>query len=146
VASAWRDRGDIKRSFEVLSEALGLAVVSTYFPRLKAAEPGSATAAALFGTFARLLAVLAIPASAGLAILGRPLLAVLFGSVQTERAILTDVLNPLPKVFTLDNFRLVLSGGRQTGQIFDQAPGVGAVYRLFQHFPAVGSGGFVLWC
>jgi O-antigen/teichoic acid export membrane protein len=67
-------------------EALGLAVVSTYFPRLKAAEPRGPAAAALFGTFARLLAVLAIPATAGLAVLGRPLLAVLFGGRYDQLA------------------------------------------------------------
>jgi O-antigen/teichoic acid export membrane protein len=59
-------------------EALGIAVVSTYFPRIKAAGAFGPDAAALFATFARILAVLAIPATAGLAIFGRPLLALLF--------------------------------------------------------------------
>jgi O-antigen/teichoic acid export membrane protein len=67
-------------------EALSLAVVSTYFPRLKAAGPVGPDAAALFATFARLLAVLAIPATAGLAVLGRPLLAVLFGGTYDHLA------------------------------------------------------------
>jgi O-antigen/teichoic acid export membrane protein len=59
-------------------EALGLAVISSYFPRLKALDVDGGEARALFGTFARLLAAIAIPAALGLAILGRPVLAVLF--------------------------------------------------------------------
>ena len=59
-------------------EALGLAVVSTYFPRLKAVDPLGHEARALFGTFARLLAFLAIPAAIGLAVMARPVLGLLF--------------------------------------------------------------------
>jgi O-antigen/teichoic acid export membrane protein len=61
-------------------------VVTTYFPWLSAAGPFVPHAAALFATFARLLAVLAIPATAGLAVLGRPLLAVLFGGTYDHLA------------------------------------------------------------
>ncbi len=60
----------------------------------------------LLGEAATLLVILAIVL---------PLLAVLFGSIQTERALLTDVRNPLPKEITLANFRAVLSG-RAGGQ------------------------------
>lgn len=62
-------------------EALGLAVISAYFPRRKAIEVEGPDAQALFGTFARLLATIAVPAALGLAILGRPVLAVLFSGV-----------------------------------------------------------------
>lgn len=67
-------------------EALGFAVEATYFPRLKAAEPNGREGAVLFGMFARLLAVLAIPAALGLAIMGRPLFAVLFAGKYDELA------------------------------------------------------------
>lgn len=60
-----------------------------------------------------------------------PLIAVVFGSVQTERALLTDVLNPLPKQWTLANFRLIFSGGKETGTIFSQANYVPASLKFF---------------
>ena len=60
--------------------------MSTYFPRLKAAGTDGPDAAILFATFARLLGVLAIPATAGLAVLGRPLLAVLFSGTYDHLA------------------------------------------------------------
>lgn len=50
-----------------------------------------------------------------------PLVAVVFGSVQTERALLSDVLNPLPKEVTLSNFQILLAGGQQGDRIFEQA-------------------------
>ncbi len=50
-----------------------------------------------------------------------PLLAVVFGSVQTERALLSDVLNPLPKEVTLSNFEIVLAGGPRSDRTFEQA-------------------------
>lgn len=40
-----------------------------------------------------------------------PIVAIFFGSVQTEKDLLTDVRNPLPKGFTLKNFQAVLIGG-----------------------------------
>ncbi len=67
-------------------EALGLAVMSTYFPRLKGVDPDGPEARALFATFARLLAVLAIPAAVGLAVTGRQVLAVLFGGNYDDLA------------------------------------------------------------
>ena len=59
-------------------EALGLAVISSYFPRLTAFDVDGGEARTLFGTFARLLAAVAVPAALGLAILGGPVLAMLF--------------------------------------------------------------------
>jgi|GEM_PF-6742589 O-antigen/teichoic acid export membrane protein len=59
-------------------EALSFAVLTTYFPRLSAIDPVDDEARALFGTFARLLGCLAIPAAAGLAVMAAPILALLF--------------------------------------------------------------------
>lgn len=42
-----------------------------------------------------------------------PLVPAIFGSVQRERALLTDVTSPLPKEMTLHNFRVVLSRDAQ---------------------------------
>jgi O-antigen/teichoic acid export membrane protein len=67
-------------------EALGLAVISAYFPRRKAFDVEGPDAQALFGTFARLLATIAVPAALGLAILGRPVLAVLFSGMYDSLA------------------------------------------------------------
>lgn len=67
-------------------EALGQGVQATYFPRLKAVDPRGADAAALFGTYARLLALLAIPAAIGLAVMGHPILGVLFGDRYQDLA------------------------------------------------------------
>lgn len=39
-----------------------------------------------------------------------PLVAVLFASIQTEKALITNVTTPLPKEFTLLNFEIVLLG------------------------------------
>ncbi len=50
-----------------------------------------------------------------------PLVAVVFGSVQSERALLSDVLNPLPKEVTLSNFQILLAGGPQGDRVFEQA-------------------------
>ncbi|MCC6179398.1 MAG: carbohydrate ABC transporter permease [Chloroflexi bacterium] len=60
-----------------------------------------------------------------------PLVAVLFGSVQTERAILSDVTNPFPKEITLANFELLLGGGPRGERIFEQASYFPASLRLF---------------
>ncbi len=50
-----------------------------------------------------------------------PLVAVVFGSVQSERALLSDVLNPLPKELTLSNFQILLAGGPRGDRVFEQA-------------------------
>jgi multiple sugar transport system permease protein len=60
-----------------------------------------------------------------------PLVAVVFGSIQTERALLSDVLNPLPKEVTLSNFQILLSGGAQGDRIFEQASYFPANLKLF---------------
>lgn len=60
-----------------------------------------------------------------------PLVAVVFGSIQTERALLSDVRSLWPKEVTLANFRLILSGGEQRQAIFEQATYVPATLRYF---------------
>ncbi len=60
-----------------------------------------------------------------------PLVAVVFGSIQTERALLSDVLNPLPKEVTFSNFQILLSGGAQGDRIFEQASYFPASLKLF---------------
>jgi multiple sugar transport system permease protein len=49
-----------------------------------------------------------------------PLVAVLIGSVQSEKALQADTRRLLPLEFTLDNFTVILSGGEQKGRIFEQ--------------------------
>ena len=60
-----------------------------------------------------------------------PLVAVVFGSIQSERALLSDVLNPLPKEVTLSNFQILLAGGQQGDRIFEQASYFPATLKLF---------------
>ena len=60
-----------------------------------------------------------------------PLVAVVFGSVQTERALLSDVLSPWPKEVTLSNFQILLSGGQQGERVFEQANYFPATLRVF---------------
>ncbi|HKZ07989.1 MAG TPA: carbohydrate ABC transporter permease [Methylomirabilota bacterium] len=49
-----------------------------------------------------------------------PLVPVVVGSLQSERTMQRDVFALLPREVTLENFRLILSGGRDKGPIFDQ--------------------------
>ena len=49
-----------------------------------------------------------------------PLVAVLIGSIQSEKALQADTRRLLPLEFTLDNFMVILSKGEQKGRIFDQ--------------------------
>ncbi len=48
-----------------------------------------------------------------------PLVPVVLGALQSELSLHEDVWALLPKEFTLDNFRLILSGGANKGVIFD---------------------------
>jgi multiple sugar transport system permease protein len=47
-------------------------------------------------------------------------LPVVFGSLQSEKAVQRDVYALLPREYTTANFRLILSGGAQRGPIFEQ--------------------------
>jgi ABC-type glycerol-3-phosphate transport system permease component len=57
--------------------------------------------------------------AAALGLLLFPVAAVFLGAFQLERDLATDVLNPVPEALTLDNFRLLVSGG-------DRGEGIGA--------------------
>jgi multiple sugar transport system permease protein len=50
-----------------------------------------------------------------------PLAAVVLGSIQSEKSLLASTTTLLPTEYTLANFRLILSGGEDTGKIFEQA-------------------------
>jgi len=49
-----------------------------------------------------------------------PLIAVLFGALQSERSLHADTRGLWAQEWTLDNFRVILSGGAQRGAIFEQ--------------------------
>ena len=50
-----------------------------------------------------------------------PVVAVVIGSIQSEKALQADTRRVLPLEFTLDNFVVILTQGEQKGRIFDQA-------------------------
>jgi len=50
-----------------------------------------------------------------------PLLAVTIGALQSEKSLQAETRSLLPPEWTLDNFRVILSGGAQKGAIFEQA-------------------------
>jgi multiple sugar transport system permease protein len=68
-----------------------------------------------------------------IAFLVLPLAPVILGSVQTEKAIQRDVHTLLPREYTLANFRLLLSGGKARGPIFEQ---VSYLPASVERFPA----------
>jgi multiple sugar transport system permease protein len=50
-----------------------------------------------------------------------PVVAVVIGSIQSEKALQADTRRVLPLEFTLDNFVVILTQGEQKGRIFEQA-------------------------
>jgi multiple sugar transport system permease protein len=50
-----------------------------------------------------------------------PLIAVVIGALQSEKSLQAATRAVLPPEWTLDNFRVILSGGTQKGAIFEQA-------------------------
>ena len=50
-----------------------------------------------------------------------PLVAALLGALQSERSLQAATRSLVPPEWTLDNFRVILSGGAQKGAIFEQA-------------------------
>ena len=50
-----------------------------------------------------------------------PVVAVMIGSIQSEKALQADTRRVLPLEFTLDNFVVILTQGEQKGRIFEQA-------------------------
>lgn len=62
-----------------------------------------------------------------------PLAPVVLGSVQSEKSVQKDVRALLPSELTLANFKLILSGGRSKGPIFEQ---VTYLPKSVEQFPA----------
>lgn len=61
-----------------------------------------------------------------------PIVAIFFGAVQTEKELISDVRNPLPKGFTLKNFQAILTGeGFEGGMASYLPPNVGVLPRAF---------------
>lgn len=50
-----------------------------------------------------------------------PIIAVAIGSVQSEKSLQADTRSILPPEYTFDNFLVILTQGKQKGEIFDQA-------------------------
>ena len=57
---------------------------------------------------------------AAIGFLTLPLLPVVLGSLQAEKTVQQDIYALLPPEFTLANFELILSGGKEKGPIFEQ--------------------------
>jgi multiple sugar transport system permease protein len=61
-----------------------------------------------------------------------PIVAIFFGAVQTEKQLISDVRNPLPKGFTLKNFQVILTGkGAEGGIAHYLPPNVGVLPKAF---------------
>jgi multiple sugar transport system permease protein len=79
---------------------------------------------------------------AAIAFLIGPLVPLVLGSVQSERVMQRDVFALLPREVTLANFRLIVSGGRDRGPIFEQVTylpaSVGRFPSAFGNSAAVG--------
>src|SRR5215469_9966152 len=50
-----------------------------------------------------------------------PVIAVVFGAMQSEKSLHADTRGLWAPEWTLDNFRVILSGGAQRGKVFEQA-------------------------
>ncbi|BBK42537.1 sugar ABC transporter permease [Allostella vacuolata] len=50
-----------------------------------------------------------------------PIIAVVIGSVQSEKSLQADTRAILPPEYTFDNFRVILTQGEQKGRVFEQA-------------------------
>jgi multiple sugar transport system permease protein len=70
---------------------------------------------------------------AAIAFLVLPLVPVVLGALQSEKAIQADVRALLPRQLTLANFQLILSGGARRGPIFEQ---VSYLPKSVERFPA----------
>ena len=78
-------------------------------------------------------ALLTLANAAVIALLVLPLLPVLMGALQSEKALQSDLRSLLPRRPTLANFELILSGGAHRGPIFDQ---VSYLPKSVERFPA----------
>ena len=72
-----------------------------------------------------------------------PLVPVVLGSLQSEKAVQRDVYTLLPREYTVANFQLILSGGRQRGPIFEQ---VSYLPASVERFPATFRNSLVVGC
>src|SRR5262244_1985697 len=70
---------------------------------------------------------------AAIAFLLLPLWPVVLGSLQSEKSMQKDVYALLPAEYTLANFRLILTGGRSKGPIFEQ---VSYLPKSVERFPS----------
>ena len=70
---------------------------------------------------------------AAIAFLVLPLMPVVLGALQSEKALQADVRALLPRQLTLANFQLILSGGARRGPIFEQ---VSYLPKSVERFPA----------
>lgn len=50
-----------------------------------------------------------------------PIVAVVIGSIQSEKTLQADTVAILPPEYTFDNFRVILTQGEQKGRVFEQA-------------------------
>lgn len=78
-------------------------------------------------------ALLTLANIGAIAFLLLPLLPVVTGALQSERALQSDLRSLLPRRPTLANFELILSGGTQRGPIFEQ---VTYLPKSVERFPA----------
>ncbi|MDX6748707.1 carbohydrate ABC transporter permease [Geminicoccaceae bacterium 1502E] len=62
-----------------------------------------------------------------------PIIAVTIGSVQSEKTLQADTRAILPAEYTLDNFRVILSGGEQKGKVFEQVTYLPDNIKKFYH-------------
>jgi multiple sugar transport system permease protein len=60
-----------------------------------------------------------------------PLMAVVLGSIQSEKSLIAETTSLVPEEITMASFRLILSGGKDTGKIFDQAQYLPAAIKRF---------------
>ena len=72
-----------------------------------------------------------------------PLVPVVLGSLQSEKAVQRDVYTLLPREYTVANFQLILSGGRQRGPIFEQ---VSYLPASAERFPVAFRNSLVVGC
>lgn len=70
-----------------------------------------------------------------------PIFAVVIGSIQSEKSLQADTRGILPPEYTFDNFLVILTQGKQKGEIFDQASylpdNVKQFYRAFMNSTVV---------
>ena len=71
-----------------------------------------------------------------------PLVPVVLGSLQSEKSMQKDVRALLPSEVTLANFKLILSGGRSKGPIFEQ---VTYLPKSVEQFPTAFGNSLIEW-